>query len=91
MNISEKSIIETLDYLVSACRRALDEQQDLFYDDQFSICTAYIERLHGIRFIFAEFPKALISVNNAIHQIETFRNQLADVGRSPTQSAVAVE
>jgi len=91
MNISEKSFTETLAFQVSSCRRALDEQTSLSYEDRRSICNSYIERLVGIRFVVMDFPKASAQVRKAIFEVESIRNQLADVGRSSTQSAEVVE
>lgn len=91
MNISDKSFSEFLDFQSGFCRRAVSESSHLSLEDRRALANTYIERLWGVRMLVIDFPKAFKQADSAISDLQAFRNQLADVGRSSTQSAEAVE
>lgn len=85
MNISEKHVIETIDYVVSLFRRncfAVPSNADYQRALAFG-------RLSGIRLLCVDFPKLVALADAAEQQIDSILS--GDVGRSSTQSPAAVE
>ncbi|WAR42984.1 hypothetical protein [Methylomonas rapida] len=90
MNIPQKTIKETLDFIVENCFRSLCEEKLQPIPFRQSICDLHISRLDGIRLLFIDFPKLQSLVDKSIQEIQFFRAGIADVGRSPVQSAESV-
>lgn len=69
MQISNKSISETITFIVDQCRRSVDGQQELILGEQQQICKAYEGHLVGLRYLFIDCPSVIAQIDDANEKI----------------------
>lgn len=99
MNISDKSFIDTLEFIVESCFLSICAERLQSVSFRISIFDTHISRLDGIRLLFIDSSKHQSRVDKSISHIQFYRAGLVegtgafesgDVGRSPAQSSAAV-